>query len=306
MKDTLQVEVEVQSNAYGPSEGERVNRAFRGGHAAVHRAAETFIGGVMRHVPHEVEAGLKNVLGSDCDDVGVSPEHPSLPPPRSQTHREGTVLPAPESARVVVDLSAEPDTTGIRQDEEDGWVSEHSGPEDVLVKRGHRQTAKLPRNRTNKRRRTDHHRSSTHVHNHSRLPLRAAIDSSSSTIKSSTACATGSSTMAQDVPSPPVPEVSPSLTDTADEEPRGRRLPGSALSTSAGQTVPRHMRIISLRGGETGSREVSPARSIRWADAGTGAGPATARWTLPPSAQGSRAPSPGPPTPGERMEASPG
>jgi len=296
-----EVEVEVQSNAYGPSETERINRAFRGGHAAVHRAAEAFNGGVMRHVPHEAETGLKGVLGYPSDDVGVSPEHPSLPPPRSQTPGEGIVLPAPESAHVVLDLSAEPDTAGIRQDEEDGWVSDQSWPEDVLVERGLQQTSKLLRSRANKRRRTDRHHSSTHVHHHSRLPHTA-----SSTIKSSTARAAGPSTMAPDAPSPLVPEVSPSPTDTADEEPRGRRLPGSAPSTSAVQTPPRPMRIMSLRGSGTGSQEVSPARSIRWADAGTGAGPATARWALPPSGQGSRAPSPGPPTPGEHMEANPG
>jgi len=260
----------------------------------------------MRHVPHEVEAGLKGVVGSRSqsgDDVGVSPEYPSLPPPRSQAAGEGTVLPAPESAHVVLDLSAEPDTTGIRQDEEDGWVSDQSWPEDVLVERGHQRTAKPPRSRTNKRRRTDHYRSSTHFHRHSRLPLHASIDISSFTVESSTARSTGSSTMAPDASTPLVPEVLPSATDTPDEEPRGRRLPGFVPSTSAVQTPARHMRIMSLRGSETGSREVSPARSIRWADAGTGAGPASARWALPPSAQGSRAPSPGPLTPGEHMEA---
>ena len=259
----------------------------------------------MGHVPHEVEAGLKSVLGSHSgDDIGVSPEHPSHPPPRSPTPREGTVLPAPESACVVLNLSAEPDITDIHQDEEDGWVSDQSWPEDILVERGHQQTAKPPRSRTNKRRRTDRHRSSTHVHHHSRLPLHTAIDTSSFTVKSSTARATGSSTMVRDSPSPLVPELSPSRMDTAEEEPRGRRLPGSTPSTSAVQTPPRHMRIMSLRG--SGSREVSPARSIRWADAGTGATPVTARWALPPSAQGSRAPSPGPRTPGEHMEAIPG
>lgn len=258
----------------------------------------------MRHVPHEVEAGFKSVLGPHSgDDVGVSPEHTSLHPPRSQTPGEGTVLPAPESPHVMLNLSAEPDSTGISQDEEDGWVSDQSWPEDVLVERGHLQTIKPSRDRTNKRRRTGRHRSSTHVRHHSR---HTAIDISSSAIKSSTARVTGSSTVAPDAPSPLVTEVSPSPTATADEEPRGRRLAGSVPSTFAAQTPPRHMRIMSLRGSETGSREVSPARSIRWADAGTGAGPATARWALPPSTQDSRAPSPGPPTPGEHMEANPG
>lgn len=246
----------------------------------------------MRHVPHEVEAGLRSVLGSpNFDDVGVSLQHPSLP--------------APESTHAVVDLSAEPDTTGICQDGEDGWVSDQSWSEDVPVERGYQQTAKPPRSRTNKKRRPDRHRSSTHFL-HSRLPLHRTIDISSSTMKPSTARAIGSSTLAPHAPRRLVPEVPPSPADTAEKEPRGRRLPGSAPSTSAFQTPPRHMRIMSLRGNETGSREVSPARSIRWADAGTGASPTTARWAQSPSAQGSRAPSPGPPTPGEHMEAVPG
>lgn len=254
----------------------------------------------MRHVPHEVEAGLKSVLGSpNGDDVGVSLQHPSLPRPRSQTPGEGTVWPAPESTHV------EPDTTGIFQDEEDGWVSDQSWSEDVSVERGHQQTAKPPRSRTNTKRRPDRHRSSTYFLR-SRLPLHSPIDISSSIMKPSTARAIGSSTLAPHAPGRPVPEVPPSPTDTAEKEPRGRRLPWSAPSTSAVQTPPRHMRIMSLRGNETGSREVSPARSIRWADAGTGGSPATARWAQSPSAQGSRAPSPGPPTPGEHMEANPG
>ncbi|KAH9954957.1 Sodium/hydrogen exchanger family-domain-containing protein, partial [Russula dissimulans] len=46
-----EVEVEVQRNAYGPSEVERITRAFRGSYGAVHRAADAF----MRHIPHDVE-----------------------------------------------------------------------------------------------------------------------------------------------------------------------------------------------------------------------------------------------------------
>lgn len=258
----------------------------------------------MRHVPHEVEAGLENVLGPHSDDdVGVSPEHTSLHLPHSQTPGDGTVLPVPGLPHAVLDLSAEPNTTSINQDEEDGWVSDQSWPEDVLVERGQQHTAKSSRSRINKRRRTDRHRCSTHVHHY---PRHTAIDISTSTTKSSTTRATGSSTVAPDAPSPLALEVSPSPTDTADEEPRGRRLPGSAPSISAAQTPPRHMRIMSLRGSGTGSREVSPARSVRWADSSTGASPATARWALPPSTQGSRAPSPGPPIAGEHMEANSG
>jgi hypothetical protein len=100
-----------------------------------------------------------------------------------------------------------------------------------------------------------------------------------------------------------VPETLTTSMDATDEEPRGRPPPASAPSTIATRRHPRHMRIMSLRGSETGSREVSPARSIRWADADAGSSPATARWPQSPSVQGSRAPSPGSPTPGEPTEA---
>jgi hypothetical protein len=238
------------------------------------------------------------MLGSRSgDNVGVSShQHPRLQSPRSHTPGEGAAFTAPESTHVL-DLSAEPETVP-RDEEEDGWVSDQSWPEYAPVEMGHQQTAKGPRSRSNKRRRTDRHRSSAHVHHHARLPSHTAIDAPTSSTKSTTAPATGSSTPATDAPSSLVSEASPSPTDTVDEEPRGRRLP----ATSTVQTLPRHMRIMSLRGSGIGSREVSPVRSIRWADAGAGASSATGRWPQAPSAQGSRAPSPGPPTPGEPVE----
>jgi hypothetical protein len=101
-------------------------------------------------------------------------------------------------------------------------------------------------------------------------------------------------------------EVLPSSMATADEETRGRRLHVSTPSTP--ERLPRHMRVMSLRGSAASSREVSPVRSIRWADEGAGASPATARWTQSPctsarsSRAPSRAPSPGPSTSGEPIE----
>jgi len=251
----------------------------------------------MQNVPHEVEAGLKGVLSSRIGDtVGVPHQRPHLQPAASHIPGGRNMLPAHESAHVVSNLSAEPETASVRQDEEDGWVSDPSWSEDVPVEKGHQQTVKATRIRSNKRKRTDRHRSSGHLHHHSRLPFHAAIDESTSTTMSSSASASGSSTPATNVPSLPSP------TDPVDEEPRGRRMAASTPSTSAVQTLPRHMRIMSLRGSETASREVSPVRSVRWADAGASTGSATARWPQSPSAQGSRAPSPGPSTPGEPME----
>jgi len=267
-----EVEVEVQRNAYGPSDTERLTRAFRGGHAVAHHAADTFIGELMRQVPHDVEASPEGARS--CNDVGASQlsDQNSLHP-----HGEGAVH-SPDSA----------------QDEDDEWVSDQSSPADTSVEKG--QHAKT--SRVSKRRRSDRHRSS--VHHHSRLPHPTPISRSTST-NSGVTVATDPPPLAPDLPSLPAPGPSSSPTD-ADEEPRGRTPLSAAPSSSAARRQPRHMRIVSLRGSAAGSREVSPARSVRWADTGAGSSPATARWPQSPSAQGSRAPSPGPPTPGEPME----
>jgi len=242
----------------------------------------------MRHVSHEVEGGLKGSFGLRGGDIGRLPQ-PSHP------HGEGAVAHAPDSAHVTLNLSAEPEVADICDDEEDGWVSDKSSPEKALTETGHQRTAKSASNRASKRRRIDRHRSCIHIHHHPRSPL--TTPKGTSTSESSTAPAAGPSTPAPDVPSSSVPEAS--TIDSVDEEPRGRAPPASAPSTVAARSRPRHMRIVSLRGSETGSREVSPARSVRWADA---PGSATTRWPQSSSVQGSRAPSPGPPTPAEPAE----
>lgn len=289
----FQVEVEVQRNAYGPSEAERITRAFRGSHTAVHRAADTFVGEVMRHITYDVEAGLEGVFGlpSGDDDAGELPNQPS------HLHGEATVAHAPDVVHVMLNASSEPDIAVLREDEEDGWVSDQSSPESASVEKGHQQTTKSATNRAGKKRRIDRRRSSIHIHHQSRFP--------SPTPESSSAPTEGPSTPTREMPSSTVPETLTSSMDTTDEEPRGRPPPASAPSTIAIRRHPRHMRIMSLRGSETGSREVSPVRSIRWADADAGSSPATSRWPQSPSvsAQGSRAPSPGPSTPGEPAEA---
>jgi hypothetical protein len=294
-----QVEVEVQRNAYGPSEAERITRAFRGSHAAVHRAADTFVSEVMRHIPHDVAAGLEGAFGlpSGDDDTGKLPNQPS------HLHGEAIVAHAPDVVHVMLNASSEPDVTIIREDEEDGWVSDQSSPESASVEKGHQQTTKSASNRAGKKRRIDRRHSSIHIHHHSSFP--SPPPKGISTSESSSAPTEGPSTPIQDMPSSTVPETLTSSMDTTDEEPRGRPPPASAPSTIAIRRHPRHMRIMSLRGSETGSREVSPVRSIRWADADAGSSPATSRWPQSPSAsaQGSRAPSPGPSTPGEPTEA---
>lgn len=272
----------------------------------------------MRHIPHDVETGLKGVLGSRSgNNIGVFPhQHPHLRSPRSHPEGEETVMPAPEATHDVSNLCGEPEAAGVRQDEEDGWVSDRSWSEHASE--GYRQTAKHHHSRFNKRRHTDRHHSSTHharlplhhhsrlpfhhhsrlpLHHHSRLPLHVPMG-----ISTSTTPAADLPKLAPDARNSPVAEVSPSSMATADEETRGRRLPASTPSTP--ERLPRHMRIMSLRGSAASSREVSPVRSIRWADEGAGAAPSTARWPQSPcaSARSSRAPSPEPSTPGEPTE----
>ena len=294
-----QVEVEVQRNAYGPSEAERITRAFRGNHVAVHRAADTFIGEVMRHIPHDAEAGLEGAFGlpSGDDNTGKLPHQPS------HLYGEATVAHAPDVVHAMLNASSEPDAAIIREDEEDGWVSDQSSPESAPVEKGHQQPIKSASNRVGKKRRIDRRRSSIHTHHQSRFssPTPQGI----STSESSSAPTESPSTPTRDIPSSTVPETLTSSIGATDEEPRGRPPPVSAPSTIAIRRHPRHMRIMSLRGSETGSREVSPVRSIRWADADAGSSPAISRWPQSPSAsaQGSRAPSPGPSTPGELTEA---
>jgi hypothetical protein len=278
----------------------------------VHRAASAFIGGVMRHIPHDVETGLKGVLGSRSgNNIGLfSHEHPRLQSPRSHPEGEETVMPAPEATHDVLNSCREPETAGVRQDEEDGWVSDRSWSEDAPV--GYRQTSRHHHSRLNKKRHSDRHHSPVHAHHHSRPPLhhhsrlplhhhsRLPLHHHS---RLPLHVPMGAIPPAADSPKPD--EVLPSSMATADEETRGRRPPAS---TSTSERLPRHMRIMSLRGSTASSREVSPVRSIRWADEGTGAGPATGRWRQSPCASAgssrapSRAPSPGPSTPSEPTE----
>ncbi|KAH9952695.1 Sodium/hydrogen exchanger family-domain-containing protein [Lactifluus volemus] len=122
------------------------------------------------------------------------------------------------------------------------------------------------------------------------------FDKAPTSTESSSARIASSSTPAPDVSTSPIPNTA--LPDGR----RGRasRAPTSASvpSTYASRRQPRHMRVVSLRESETGSREVSPARSVRWADAGASTSPRLhAGRSL--HLAGQPRPSPGPPTPAE-------
>lgn len=282
-----EVEVEVQRNEHGPSEAEHITPASRIGHAAVHRSADAALGRATRHVPHE-EVGPKNTVGSH-DSSNHDTSHP-------RSHREEVAVYAPPSSKALSDLSQQPEEIEVVHEDEDGWESEQSSPEDTQVKVQPQQPhteKRLSTSRSNKKRRADDRRPFIQPHYHPRASLPTPIDTSVST-ESSSATATAPSVPSMSAaPDSPLPESSSPL-DLVDDERRGRSPPASASSTFVTRRKPRHMRIVSLRGSEAGSREVSPVRSIRWADAGAGSAPATARWPQSPSAQGSRAPSPSP------------
>jgi len=249
----------------------------------------------MRYVSHDIEAGLQGAFDlRSGDNIGKPPPQPP------HLDCTGTVVHAPDSAHIVLNSSSDPEAMSIHEDEEDGWVSDQSSPRSGPLEKEHRQSAKSASNRASKKRRIDRHRSSIHIHHHSHLP--PPTPRGLSTSESGAVPAASLSAPAPDVPSLPVAEALASPMDTMDAEPRGRAPAAFAPSAIATRRRPRHMRIVSLRGSETGSREVSPARSVRWADTGAGPSSATARWPQSPSAQGSRAPSPGPPTPGEPTE----
>ncbi|KAF8267323.1 Sodium/hydrogen exchanger family-domain-containing protein [Lactarius quietus] len=194
----------------------------------------------------------------------------------------------PSSNEALSNLSPHPEEPEAAYEDEEGWVSEEDAQAKV-------QPHAEKRGRCSKKRRVDIHRPSIQTHHHPRVLLPAQIDiASSSTPTATTPSAPPMS--ASTIPESPLPKSPSSPSDTVDDEPRGRPPPASASSTFAVRRKPRHMRIVSLRGSEASSREVSPVRSIRWADAGAGSAPATARWpqSPAPSVQGSRAPSPSP------------
>ena len=206
---------------------------------------------------------------------------------------QATVLSSDEA---LTNLSQQRKGSEVVHEDEEGWVSDQSSPEDAQVKVQPPAEKRAFTGRGSKKRRVDIHRPSSQPHHHPRASVPTQIDTSAST-GSSTATATAPSAPSVSTsvaPESPLPQSPTTPSDTVEDEPRGRAPPASASSTFAARRKPRHMRIVSLRGSEASSREASPARSIRWADAGAGSAPATARWPQSPSAQGSRAPSPSP------------
>ncbi|KAH9057462.1 Sodium/hydrogen exchanger family-domain-containing protein [Lactarius vividus] len=268
-----EVEVEVQRNDHGSSEAGHITPVSRNGRAAVHHSAPAAPERATRHVPHE-EAEPEDTIGN----------RDASPPPQIEV-----AVDALQPNEVLSNSSQQPE---VVHEDEDGWVSDRSSPEDAQAKVEPRAEKRPFTGRTSKKRRADDHRPS--IQHNPRVSLPAPIDTSPSADSNAATATVPSAPSMTAGPESPLPKSPSSPSDIADDEPRGRTLPASASSTFSARRKPRHMRIVSLRGSEASSREVSPARSIRWADAGAGSTPATARWPQAPSAQGSRAPSPSP------------
>lgn len=272
LTDMLQIEVEVQRCEPDPCEAEHTTPASRSGH----RFADAALERVTRLGPHE-EAEPKDTFGSYGSGIGdASPPHPQ---------REVMAY-APPSNEALSNLTQQPLGSEVVHEDEDEWVSDQSSLEDVVqAKVPHAKKRLSAGGSSRKKKRADDRRPSIrppHYHSRASLP---EIDTSAST-GSGTATATAPSAPSiSAAPESPLPRTPSFPSDIVDDASRGRSPYASASSTFAARRKPQHVRIVSLLGGEDGSREDSPARSIRWAD-GTARGP--------PSAQGSRAPSPSP------------
>ncbi|KAI9430406.1 hypothetical protein H4582DRAFT_2017394 [Lactarius indigo] len=148
----------------------------------------------MRHVPHE-EARPDDATGSHGKEVAVY-----APPPNEVVHED-----------------------------EDGWVSDQSLPEDAQTK--------------------------VQPHAEKRYLLvilqRLPVPNTAAMVTAPSAPSTSAG------PESPLPKSPSSPSDMVDDEPRGRALPASASSTFSVRRKPRNMRIVSLRGSEASSREVS-------------------------------------------------
>jgi hypothetical protein len=243
----------------------------------VHHSADAELGRTTHIGPHE--EGPKDTVGSHG---GSSIRDASRPRPR----REEVRVYAPPSNEALSNVSQQPEEFEVAEDE-DGWVSDQSSPEDVQATVQSHTEKRLFTGGSSRKQRADDHRPSIQAHRHPHVSLPAQIDTPVSTGSSTSTATVPSAPSMSAAPESPLPRSPSFPSDIVDDEPRGRAPPASASSTFAARRKPRHMRIVSLRGGEAGpgSREVSPARSIRWADTLQSPGP---------SAQGSRAPSPSP------------
>lgn len=154
---------------------------------------------------------------------------------------------APPSTKALSNLSQQPE-----EFDKDGWVSDQSSPEDVQTKVQPRAEKCVFTGGSSRKHRADDHRPSI-PHHHPRVSLLTQIDTSVSTVMG-TAPSAPSLSAGPESPFPRFP------LDIVDDDPR---RPHPHLTFAACRKL-RHLRIISLRGGEAGG--VSPACSIRWAD----------------------------------------
>ncbi|TFY71717.1 hypothetical protein EVG20_g1280 [Dentipellis fragilis] len=267
------VEVEVEPNAYGPGDAERVTHAFLGEAAHARDAAGAFVQGI-KHAPGSVERGVESAAHA-LEEAGATLERrlSSLGSTRSgassSSERKGKGS-KKSTAHAV----------RARTEDEEGWASD--GPPSVDAgadaedegegrekkRRWRKKPTIFMHGRTGRKQRPSIHR----------VGAPRPLVQSTDTAPPPTPPATSS----------PLPPSSPSGTPPDDESARGRQASGSAPSTQ--RRRPRHARIDSLRESEVRSlREASPARSVRFADerrwGGGGSGASTPR--MGPSMPGS-------------------
>jgi hypothetical protein len=112
--------------------------------------------------------------------------------PASRTGPAAVVPSLKEEA--LSNLGQQPEISEVVHEDEEGWVSDQSLPEDTQTKVQVHAEKRACAGRGSRKRRVDIHRPSIHSHHHPRVPLPAQID---------TTAPTGSSTATATAPSAP-------------------------------------------------------------------------------------------------------
>ncbi|KAI1790160.1 Sodium/hydrogen exchanger family-domain-containing protein [Ganoderma leucocontextum] len=274
-----EVEVEVQRNAYGPSETR--THTLRVAEAASRHVVED-IRSKLRHAPHELEQmfhvaeeGVKHEV-KDIEEWTKAVLHaqsPQISPTTSQ--REGAG-------------GGQPRDAGDESPEDEGWMSDHSAGEpsgNGVQGKDKSRKAKAPQSKVPKAKskRTFMRRG---ILGHRPHTLQRSQSEDFSTRRHSQFAA-GDEARPQSGAQTPSEETRGR--SSAMRSPRSPRTPVSGAATPVGPNPHlrlAHRRIDSIRS-ELPSREMSPARSVRFADDGRG-GTSTPRIVSPttPAAEG--------------------
>ncbi|KAI0789689.1 Sodium/hydrogen exchanger family-domain-containing protein [Abortiporus biennis] len=244
-----EVEVEVQKNAFGPGET----------HIKTFRVAEE----AVQDTIHEIKQKLSHAAESIQHEAGQKVEELEMRVKNNISPKKNRPSPRPSS-----DLPSEPEHVepiagpgpgaSAHEDEEEGWMSDRSADEAGTKPRQKIKSrppkTPIPRPAAGGRRRQSFRRGV--FPRPTRLPSDDHFDPHRS-----------SEPLVGDPTSPPPVH----FTDSSETDERGRRHIARQSSSSASLTSPsslRHARIDSLRSPRSipGSRDLSPARSVRFAD----------------------------------------